>query len=151
MAGTEQDAKKVAERLKQLGAPKVLVGMAKNGQILELRCEMPICYRPDGPEHFDPWPDPPFAPGHDWSPNADHYPTLKRDGGKLKPWNIRLAHVYCNNMDFGWRSRIRNMLEDAPSMSFQQIADALNQKKKVRVPPKEKTWTAENVRRAYVS
>jgi hypothetical protein len=27
------------------------------------------------------------------SPNPDHYPTLKRDGGMLKPWNVRLAHL----------------------------------------------------------
>lgn len=52
----------VAERLKALGVKGVLIQMAKNGQILELRCEMPTCYCPKGPEHIDPWPDPRPAP-----------------------------------------------------------------------------------------
>lgn len=74
------------------------------------------------------------------------------DGGQRKPWNVRLAHVYCNNMDFGWRSRIRRMLEDDPTLSFAKIAEALNNKKKtVRVPPPAKEWTAKLVRKAYIS
>ena len=107
----------VAARLQALGVKGVLVQMAKNGQILELKCEMPTCYCPDGQEHFDPWPEPRSDPElNKWSPNADHYPTLKRDGGKLKPWNVRLAHKFCNNMDFGWRTRIRTMLEKDPTL-----------------------------------
>jgi hypothetical protein len=141
----------VAERLKALGVKGILLLMAKNGQIHELRCEMPTCYCPNGREHFDPWPNPPYAPGHEWSPNADHYPTLKMDGGQLRPWNVRLAHVFCNNTDFGWRKRIRGMLEKDPTLSFERIADALNKKKHVHVPPKADSWTAEIVRRAYVS
>src|SRR6266581_1538124 len=93
----------VLERLKTLGVKGVLLQMAKNGQILELRCEMPMCYCPNGREHFDPWPDPPYAPGHEWSPNADHHPTLKMDGGQLaveraasarllQQHRLRLAH-----------------------------------------------------------
>jgi hypothetical protein len=73
------------------------------------------------------------------------------DRGQLKPWNVRLAHVYCNNMDFGWRSRIRRMLEKDPTLSFANIAEALNKKKSVRVPPPAKSWTAKLVRKAYVS
>ncbi len=147
----------VAERLQALGVGVrgVLVQMAKNGQILDLKCEMPTCYRerehPDGRKRFDPWPDPRYAPENKWSPNADHYPTLKMDGGKLKPWNVRLAHVFCNNMDFGWRKRIRTMLERDPSLSFDKIADALNKKKRVHRPPKAESWTAEIVRKAYAS
>jgi hypothetical protein len=34
----------VAERLNALGVKGVLVEVAKNGQILRLRCEMPTCY-----------------------------------------------------------------------------------------------------------
>lgn len=143
----------VAERLQSLGVKGILVQMAKNGQILELKCEMPTCYceHPEGPEHFDPWPDPRYAPERKWSPNADHYPTLKMDGGQLKPWNVRLAHVFCNNMDFGWRKRIRRMLEKDPTLSFERIAEALNRKKGQLVPPEADSWTAEIVRRAYVS
>jgi hypothetical protein len=141
----------VAERLKTLGVKGVLFQMATNGQILELRCEMPTCYCPNGREHFDAWPVPPHAAGHEWSPNADHYPTLKMDGGKLKPWNVRLAHVSCNNTDFGWRKRIRRMLEKNPTLSFEEIAEVLNKKKRVHVPPPAESWTAEIVRQAYVS
>ena len=141
----------VAERLKALGVRGVLVEMAKNGQILRLRCEMPTCYCPKGREDFDPWPSPRFAPEREWSPNPDHYPTLKMDGGQLKPWNVRLGHVYCNNMDFGWRSRIRRMLEKDPTLSFAKIAEALNKKKTVGVPPPAESWTAKLVRKAYVS
>ena len=141
----------VAERLKALGAKKVLIEMAKNGQILRLRCEMPTCYCRDGRQHFDPWPDAQHASEREWSPNADHYPTLRMDGGHAKPWNVRLAHVYCNNMGFGWRSRIRRMLEKDPTLSFAKIADALNKKTTVRVPPPATSWTAKLVRKAYVS
>ncbi len=141
----------VAERLKALGVKGVLIQMAKNGQILELRCEMPTCYCPDGRQHFDPWPDPRWAPEREWSPSADHYPTLKRDGGQLRPWNVRLAHVACNNADFGWRTRIRRMLEKDPTLSFDKIAEALNKKKLVHMPPDAESWTAELVRKAYVS
>jgi hypothetical protein len=45
----------------------------------------------------------------------------------LKPWNVRLAHVHCNNMDHGWRTRIRALLEQQPR------------------------WTAKLVRKAYAS
>src|SRR6266571_3562388 len=149
-AGRNQDGT-VAERLKTLGVRGVLVQMAKNGQILELMCEMPTCNCSNGREHFDPWPDPRYAPGHEWSPNADHYPTLKMDCGRLMPWNVRLAHVSCNNTDFGWRTRIRRMLEKDPTLSFEKIAEALNKKKNVHVPPEAESWTAEIVRKAYVS
>ena len=141
----------VTERLKRLGVKGVLVQMAKNEQILELRCEMPTCYCPNGRWHFDPWPDPRYAPEHEWSPNADHYPTLRMDGGKLKPWNVRLAHVFCNNTDFGWRKRIRQMIEKNPTLSFDKIAEALNRKKNVHRPPEAESWTAEIVRKAYAS
>ena len=141
----------VAERLKSLGVKGVLVEMAKNRQILRLRCEMPTCYCPNGREYFDPWPDPRHASEREWSPNADHYPTMKMDGGQLKPWNVRLAHVYCNNLGLGWRSRIRSMLEKDPTLSFVKIAEALNKKETVLVPPPAKSWTAKLVRKAYVS
>jgi hypothetical protein len=141
----------VADRLKELGVKGVLIQMADNGQLLELTCEMPTCYCPKGREHFDPWPDPRYGPERKWSPSADHYPTLKRDGGKLKPWNVRLAHVYCNNMDFGWRTRIRRMLEKDPALSFEEIAETLNRKMDVQVPPPARSWTAALVRKAYAS
>ncbi len=145
----------IAERLGALGVRGVLVQMARNGQILDLKCEMPTCYReredPNGRTLFDPWPEQRSAPEHRWSPNADHYPTLKMDGGQLKPWNVRLAHVLCNNLDYGWRKRIRLMLEDNPKLSFESIAEVLNRRKRVLRPPQAESWTAEIVRGAYVS
>jgi hypothetical protein len=151
--GNQEVRRTIIERLKALRIKGVLVRMAENGQILELKCEMPTCYceHPDGRKHFDPWPEPRYAPENKWSPNADHYPTLKMDGGKLKPWNVRLAHVFCNNMDFGWRKRIRTMLEKDPTLSFEKIAEALNRKKDVHVPPETGSWTADVVRKAYTS
>src|SRR6266516_4471921 len=70
-----------------------------------------------------------------WAPNPDHYPQRKTDGGHLDPWNVRLAHVYCNNTDYGWRNRIRAMPEKEPNLSFEDIAETLNKKKAVLVPP----------------
>jgi hypothetical protein len=142
----------LAEELKELGVRGVLLDMAKNGQLLELKCEMPVCYCEKGRTHFDSWPSPRRAsPEAKWAPNPDHYPTLRRDGGQLKPWNVRLAHVHCNNMDMGWRSRIRAMLERDPALSFHEIAEALNRKQKVLLPPKKHSWTANLVRKLYVS
>ena len=69
----------------------------------------------------------------------------------LRPSNVRLAHVHCNNLDYGWRSRIRALLENQPDMSFEDIANALNRKKRVIPPPGASSWTAKLVRKAYVS
>jgi hypothetical protein len=153
MAGTsdQENGAMLSERLKQLGVGGILVKMARNGQLLNLVCEMPTCYDPLGREHFDPWPDPKFAPKNRWSPNADHYPRLKMHGGKLTPWNVRLAHVFCNRQDYGWRSRILAMLKKKPNLSFEEIAEVLNRRKSVLLPPDAEKWTAEIVRRAYVS
>jgi hypothetical protein len=150
-ASLEEDGQgTVAGRLKAFGVKGVLIQMAKNGQ-LELKCEMPTCYCPNGRRCFDAWPDPRYGPGPEWSPNADHYPTSKRDRGELRPWNVRLAHVSCNNSDFGWRTRIHAMLVKDPTLSFEKVAEALNGKKSVPGPPGGKPWTAKRVRKAYVS
>jgi hypothetical protein len=141
----------LAERLKSLGVRGVLITMASNGQLLELKCEMPNCYCPKGQKHFDAWPTPRHSAERRWAPNADHYPTLRRDKGQLKPWNVRLAHVYCNNMDVGWRSRIRAMLERQSDLSFKEIADALNRKQGIIPPGGSKSWTAKLVRKVYTS
>ena len=37
-----------ADQLRALGTRGVLVQMAKRGQLIELRCEMPNCYCPRG-------------------------------------------------------------------------------------------------------
>jgi hypothetical protein len=151
MTGSGEGAS-VVERLKSRRARHVLIQMAMNGQILEMRCEMPTCYCPHGRKHFDEWPQPRQASElNKWCPNPDHYPVPKKDKGTLVPSNIRLAHVHCNNMDYGWRTRIRAMLEKDPTVSFAQIADTLNGKKSVEVPPPAKAWTAKLVRKVYTS
>lgn len=64
----------VAERLKALGVGGVLIDMAKNGQILALRCEMPTCYCPNGRKNFEAWPD----PQHASDANSPRTPTITR-------------------------------------------------------------------------
>jgi hypothetical protein len=130
--------------LRELGVRGVLVQMARRGQLIELRCEMPKCYCNKGRAHFDPKSHPPGR----WQPSPDHYPRLKADGGYLDPWNVRLSHVVCNREDYGWRMRIRRMLEK--EMSLEQIAQALNEKG-VRTPHGSNKWSAGSVRKAYVS
>src|SRR2546423_596452 len=131
-------------RLRALGTRGVLVQMAQRGQIVKLQCEMPNCYCHKGRRHFDPK----STPMSDWAPSADHYPRLKADGGHLVPWNVRLAHVRCNQQDYGWRTRIRRMLEKG--MSLEEIAEALNDKR-VRRPHGSVKWSATTVRKAFVS
>jgi hypothetical protein len=75
-------------------------------------------------------------------------PILARDGGRLDPWNVRLGHVLCNRYDYGWRVRIRTMLEKGKSL--EAIAEGLN-RKGIRRPHGSPRWTAASVRQAFVS
>jgi hypothetical protein len=134
----------VASHLRALGARGVLVQMAKRGQIIDLQCEMPKCYCHKGRGYFEPRSTPLRA----WAPSPDHYPRLKADGGHLVPWNVRLSHVLCNREDYGWRMRIRRMLEKG--MSLEEIAENLN-RKGIRRPHGSATWSATLVRKAFVS
>jgi recombinase len=136
--------KVVAHALRKRGMKGILPLMAERGQIVELLCEMPECYCPKGRGYFDKKSN----PMKDWAPNVDHSPTPKWKGGKLETDNVRLAHVRCNNTDHGWRKKIGLMV--AAGKPLQEIADALNAKK-VPLPRGQKTWTAANVRRAFVS
>ena len=123
-----------------VGTRGVLVQMAQRGQIIELRCEMPKCYCYKGRGYFEPR----STPLTDWAPSPDHYPRLKADGGHLVPWNVRLSHVLCNRQDYGWRMRIRRMLEEG--MSLDQIAENLN-RQRVRRPHGSSKWSAAAVRK----
>ena len=139
-----EDAGETAlEKLEALGVRGILRQLARDGQIIDVRCEMPQCYCFRGRRHFDP-----RGPYSDWEPTADHYPRLKMHGGQLKCNNVRLAHRLCNKRDYEWRTRINTML--AKRMSLEEIADALNAKK---VPTIHGTnrWTAASVRKAFVS
>jgi hypothetical protein len=136
--------KVVAGALRKRGMKGILPLMAERGQIVELLCEMPECYCPKGRGYFDKK----SSPMGDWAPNVDHYPIPKWKDGKLVADNVRLAHVRCNNIDYGWRKKISLML--GAGASLQDIADALNARK-VPLPRGWDTWTAANVRRAFVS
>jgi len=134
----------LAGRLRALGTRGVLVQMAQRGQIIELQCEMPKCYCHKGRGYFEPR----STPLPDWAPSPDHYPRLKADGGHLVPWNVRLSHLLCNQEDYGWRMRIRRMLEKG--MSLEEIAENLNHQG-IRRPHGSVTWSATSVRKAFVS
>jgi hypothetical protein len=133
------------EKLEDLGVRGILWQLAKDRQILDVRCEMPLCYCDcgGGRWHFDH-----RSTGSDWSPTADHYPRLKAHGGHLTPDNVRLAHRLCNRVDYAWRMRINAML--AKRMSLDEIAAHLNTKK-VPTIPEATRWTAASVRKAFVS
>lgn len=131
------------EELEDLGVRGILRQLAQDGQIVEVRCEMPQCYCFRGRRHFDP-----RSPRSDWSPTPDHYPMLRAHGGHLTPDNVRLAHLLCNRRDYGWRMKINAML--GKRMSLEEIAADLHAQK---VPPIHGTnrWTASSVRKAFVS
>ena len=107
----------VVEKLEALGVRGILRQLARDGQIVDVRCEMPQCYCFRGRRYFDP-----RSPRSDWSPTADHYPRLKTHGGHLTPDNVRLAHRLCNRRDYAWRMKINAML--GKRMSLDEIADA---------------------------
>lgn len=118
--------------------------MAERGQLMVLECETPKCYCPYGRGFF---PKPP-EPDGDWDPTIDHFPIRKAMGGDRVPWNVRLAHKLCNREDAAWRDRITEMIKDG--MSLREMAEELNRKGVLR-PNGSKAWTAENVRREFVS
>jgi hypothetical protein len=131
------------EKLEALGVRGILLQLARDGQIVDVRCEMPQCYCFGGRRYFDP-----RSPRSDWSPTPDHYPRLRAHGGHLTPDNVRLAHLLCNRRDYGWRVKINVML--GKRMSLDEIATSLNAQK---VPPVHGTnrWTPVSVRKAFVS
>lgn len=130
-------------KLEALGVRGILRQLARDGQLVDVRCEMPQCYCFRGRGYFDP-----RSTGSEWSPTADHYPRLKSDGGHLVPGNVRLAHRLCNRRDYTWRTKITAML--ARRMSLEEIASDLNAQN-VPTVHGTNTWTAAAVRKAFVS
>jgi hypothetical protein len=131
------------QELEALGVRGILRQLAHNGQIIDVRCEMPQCYCFRGRRYFEP-----RGPYSDWEPTADHYPKLKMHGGHLTSDNVRLGHRLCNRRDYEWRTRINAML--GKRMSLDEIAETLNSQK---VPTIHGTnsWTGASVRKAFVS
>ena len=110
-------------RLKELGVRRrILLQLARDGQIVDVRCEMPQCHCVEGRGHFDS-----VSPLSDWSPSADHYPILESKQGKLTRDNVRPAHRVCNRRDYVCRTKINGML--MKRMSLEEIAASLNAQK----------------------
>ena len=137
------DEQTALEKLESLGVRGILRQLARDGQLVEVRCEMPQCYCYGGRRYFDP-----RSSGSDWEPTADHYPRLKMHGGHLTADNVRLAHRLCNRRDYWWRKKINAML--GKRMSLEAIAEHLNAQ---QVPTIHGTnrWTPASVRKAFVS
>jgi hypothetical protein len=140
---TADPGQTAVEKLEALGVRGILLQLARDGQIVDVRCEMPQCYCFRGRRCFDP-----RLPLSDWSPTPDHYPILRSRGGHLTPDNVRLAHLLCNRRDHGWRMKINAMLRKQKSLD--EIATSLNAQK---VPPIHGTnrWTPASVRKAFIS
>ena len=138
-------ARALAEQMRETYRMRgILPQMAERGQLLEMRCEMPKCYLHRGARVFDPIGTTP----DDWTPSADHYPTLKSRGGKLVPSNVRLGHKKCNRIDFQWRELVAGMLDSGASLS--DIAQSLNAQH-IERPHGKSRWTPEYVRKAITS
>ena len=131
------------EKLEALKVGGILWQLARDGQIIDVRCEMPQCYSFRGRKCFEP-----RSGGSDWELTADHYPRLRTHGGHLTPDNVRLAHRVCNRRDYGWRIKINSML--AKRMSLEEIAEKLNAEKVATIHGTNR-WTAASVRKAFVS
>src|SRR5690349_7792052 len=131
------------EMLERLGVRGILRQLARDGQLIDVRCEMPQYYCFRGRRYFEP-----RTAYSDWEPTADHYPRLRMHGGHLTPDNVRLAHKLCNRVDYQWRKTINAMLSER--MSLEDIADRLNAEG-VRTIHGTNRWTAASVRTAFVS
>ena len=133
-----------AEKFEALGVRGILWQLARDGQLVDVRCEMPQCYHSEGRKKFEPRSE----RAHDWELTADHYPRLKMHGGHLTPDNVRLGHRLCNKRDYIWRKKINALL--GKRMSLEEIAENLNAE---NVPTIHGTnrWTAASVRKAFVS
>jgi hypothetical protein len=131
------------ETLEALGVGGILRQLVRDGQLIDVRCEMPQCYCFRGRSYFEP-----RSARSDWEPTADHYPRLKTHGGRLTPDNVRLAHRLCNRRDYTWRMKINALL--GKRMSLEQIAERLNAEKVPAIHGTNK-WTAASVRKAFVS
>jgi hypothetical protein len=93
----------VADQLRALKAPRILIKAAEWRNVTKLECEMPECLCPvelGGRTYFEP-----ARHGHrsDWAPTNDHYPVLKCDGGRETVDNSRAAHRLCNRVDYSKR------------------------------------------------
>ena len=87
----------VVEKLEALGVRGILWQLARDGQLIDVRCEMPQCYCFRGRRYFEP-----ISPG---AMDADGRPLSETQNarGRLTPDNVRLGHRVCNQRDYIWR------------------------------------------------
>ena len=123
-------------------AGRILLQLARDGQFIDVCCEMPQCYYHRGRRDFAP-----MSPRTDWSPSADHYPILKSHNGKLSADNVRLAHYRCNQNDYIFRTKINAML--VKRMSLDEIAASLNAQNVPKIHGTNE-WTPQRVRQAFL-
>ena len=140
---TDDSDPPAAAELRRYEVKGILLQLARDRQLIDVRCEMPQCYCPQGRRHFER-----RSTDSPWIPTADHYPRLKMHGGHLTADNVRLAHKLCNALDYQWRKQINAML--LRKLSLEDIADELNALK-VRPIHGVDRWTASAVRKAFVS
>src|SRR5829696_630724 len=65
-AAAEDAGETPVEKLEALGVRGILWQLARDGQIIDVRCEMPQCYCFRGRSYFEP-----RSPLSNWSPTAD--------------------------------------------------------------------------------
>jgi hypothetical protein len=145
MTESDEASEGLVAALENLGLKKgTLHQMARRGQLLELICEMPNCLCPSGRTFFQEK----AQPMPKWAPNTDHHPVLKSQKGEFSADNVRLSHVWCNNLDYGLRTKISAMIKKG--LSLEAIAGKLNGAGEPTSFGGPK-WTPAAVRRALVS
>jgi len=127
-------------RLNSLGVGGILMQLARDGQIIDVPCEMPPVLLLPGASLLRAKAAAALRLGTDGRP----LPETQSARGHLTADNVRLAHRVCNQRDYEWRMRINAML--GKRRSLEEIAERLNAQK---VPTIHGTnrWTAESVRK----
>lgn len=117
----------LANELRSLGvhrkssSGRALLWAAELGYIKDLQCEMEECLYPEelgGRRYFETM----SRPLPDWIPTADHWPILKKDGGRLVASNVRLAHRLCNRVGYTEAFNIPNARDRAKAEALREEA-----------------------------
>lgn len=99
---------------------RALLKATELGYIEDLRCEMEECLPRGigGRGYFEPI----SRPLPEWIPTADHYPILKKDGGRLVADNVRLAHRLCNRVGYTEAYGVPNAKDRAKAEALREAA-----------------------------
>jgi hypothetical protein len=102
---------------------RALLRAAELGRIKDVACAMDECLFPEelgGRDYFLPR----FGIPSDWSPTANRHPTSHKDGGSLKPENVRLAHRLCSRVASAEANGISDRKDREKAASLKQAAQA---------------------------